>query len=713
MPAITPPDLRNVRNISSPTETYRKVSMPTVYCKSRCNVTPDTVNLTWTPKQYTVIGTTSIAYDYKALGEDKVLADNFIAHYAGSHNVENTEYMDGALFPRMDDMPVRVGAIYKQDLFNWCEVVTPDRIRFGYGEGLDVGGDVEVDPDKSFDISKFGSDFKESRKIWSALPEYIIMTIGEYNAFVDKPPFELDTSYVEPDKKKDKWVIARLDVGYEETTTPGSSTWIPPTDNAFLTTQTGASYTPPTNQHICYISDPDSPYYGRYYTKNSGTGYTELTTHVPWLWRNNEPFYIKNEGSTGLNIEWAGPLLGTSTGDSTRHVWANIIVNSSGQIINTWISDYDDYYGNQGKVGAAILNNSMPIPAGCKCYIFRLDQSTAFKHVPTWASEGSWACRGCFDDRHQNLDSYAWTPGASFFGTYGVDSGGGDLIVTPWIMSSNAHVSIGGCLSSLFISCAVSGYSYVNSQAGYTAAQAFAQEVFTNPAKHCWINQNVSFRADGLFERANWLYDAKNLEFPITAVPFMYDRLFYGCENLQHAPTEFPAFQMAPAMYTDIFNMCYSIQDCPIFYANRMWDSTGIYPSKTSFYRYEKRFDLDDGVIHAYNDYQIDISACGMTDGFSKVTHIFDGYAHSGDRIPSIGLPSLHLHTKAIAWNNSNVWTAHLRPTILEIDTSDGGYTWATTNTHTTGAQKIGILGLNHDPTVNNIDTESGGKYSN
>ena len=713
MPAITPPDLRNVKAIASPTETYRKVSMPTVYCKSHCTTTPGQTTYSWTPVKYVVIGTDTIAYDYTLQGVDEVLRDNIIKHYACGAGISSAEMMDASLFSGMDGKAVKIGTMYGGDLNRWVEVAADNPIRFGYSLPLAINR-LNGDPNSTFDISIFGNTFNNPDVIWTKLPAYIILSITDYDSFVAKPPFTLEAKEVTPNKRKDRWVIARLVVNYDETQTQPTSTWTPPTSNNFLTTQAGAAYTPPTNQHICYISDPNSPYYGRYYTKNSGTGYTELTTHVPWLWRNSEPFYIKNEGSTGLGIEWVGPQLGTSLGDSTRHVWANIIVNSSGQIINTWISDYGNNYGNQGKIGSPIQNNSTLIPAGCKCYIFRLDQSTTFKYIPVWANEGTWECRGCFNDSHQNFDSYAWTPGASYFSAPEFISGSGSYIITtPWNIPSSAHVSIGGCLSSLFIPCAVSGYSYVNSQAGYTAAQAFAQEVFTNPTKHCWINQNVSFRADGLFERVSWLYDAKNLEFPVTAVPFMYNRLFYSCQNLQHAPAEFPAFQIAPAMYGGIFNACYSLQDCPMFYANRMWNSTGIYPSKTDYYNCYKRYALDDGVIQNYDEYEIDISNCGMTDGFTKVTHTFDGWGHMGERIPSIGLPDNHIYTKAIACNNSNVWTAHLRPTILGIDSVDGGYTWTVTNTYTTDAQKMNNLHLNHDPTVNNIDTESSGKYAN
>lgn len=572
MPAITPPDLRNVRNISTPTETYRKVSMPTVYCKSRCNVSPDIVDRSWTPQRYTVIGTTSISYDYKALGEDKVLTDNFIAHYAGGNN-GNPEYMDGALFPRMDDMPVRIGAVYNQDLSRWCEVVSPDHIRFGYGEGLDVGGDVEVDPDKSFDIRAFGSDFKEPRQIWSVLPEYIIIPMNLYVQFVAKPPFELDAKQVVPDKKKDRWVIARLVVDYEEITIPGTSTWVPPTDNTFLTTQTGAAYTPPTNQHICYISDPNSPYYGRYYSKNSGAGYTEHTTHVPWLWRNNEPFYFKNISNDTISVSWR------SRDTYTGVVWANILVDSNGVATSKQISN-----------NVPLVDTD--IPSGYKLYIFRIDTGTgnhggARSYDPSlifndgggnyyYSGGGIWRTSvpiilsdtyTYWNTHPENMISI--NPGdwdAVWLRGEGTDKS--DIVYSPfntgWVSSS---IEIGGNLHTLFfcnIQGSINGLSYLN-------GVSYLNALWGNPQYYWWTKQyEGAFISSSLFAGLTTIADASKLEFPHKTLPVCYHDMFLGCTNMVHGPAELPALQQYIAAYAEMFYRCSNLLESPIIYSNFM-----------------------------------------------------------------------------------------------------------------------------------------------
>lgn len=572
MPAITPPDLRNVKAIASPTETYRKVSMPTVYCKSRCNVTPDQTTYSWTPVKYVVIGTDTIQYDYTLQGADEVLRDGVIQHYACGAGASSAEMMDASLFRGMGGKAVKIGTMYNGNLNRWVEVAVDNPIRFGYSLPLVINA-LHGDSNSTFDISIFGNTFNDPDVIWTKLPAYIIMSIQDYVSFVAKPPFTLEAKKVTPDKRKDRWVIARLVVNYKETTTPGSSTWIPPTDNTFLTTQAGASYTPPTNQHICYISDPNSPYYGRYYTKNAGTGYTEHLTHVPWLWRNNEPFYFKNISNSTISVSWGSP-------DSyTGVVWANILVDSNGTATSKQISNN-------------IPLSRTNIPSGYKLYIFRIDTGTG-NHGGT----KSYFPDLVYDDGFgyyyyvgggiwQTSEPVTWNEARVYWHNHpdnmisinpgdwdavwlrGVPSNNNDLVRSPFTISaSDSSVEIGGNLHTLFfcnIQGPINGLNYLN-------GVNYLNSLWGNPQYYWWTKQyEGAFIASMLFAGLTSIVDASKLEFPHKTLPVCYQDMFLGCANMVHGPAELPALQQYVAAYAEMFYGCSSLLESPIIYANFM-----------------------------------------------------------------------------------------------------------------------------------------------
>ena len=334
-------------------------------------------------------------------------------------------------------------------------------------------------------------------------------------------------------------------------------------------------------QEVTYTNVNHVGYIDQYYVQNSvGQGYIQCQEAIPWLWRNMEPFYIENPNSEeSITIQWTS-LDFYNSGSTNRYVWANIIMNAQGEIQSVDISDnFNDPGLPIGKQNSKLIT----LAPGSKIYIFRIDTNQNFIYTPEdWVdiqSGYAWQI-GMYDNQGHNQEANYWTPGVAFFvlrkpsdTLISYQRASADVGYRDPIIKASSKFTVGGCLASLYLPCAVAGYeTIVNPDAQHMqAGREFAQDIFesTNISIKSWVNQQVSFCADGLFATSN-VKDASRLELPIIVPHLGLFALFSDCLSLVNPPKELPALTIYPTSYGRMFYNCTSLTESPIIYANRM-----------------------------------------------------------------------------------------------------------------------------------------------
>lgn len=364
-----------------------------------------------------------------------------------------------------------------------------------------------------------------------------------------------------------------------------NSTYTPDSYSFLRTLNSPSSTIKPDYDHIYYTQEATYPdvnpvsYIDQYYVQNTvGKGYIQCQEAIPWLWRNMEPFYIENPDPVKpITIQWLS-LDFYKNGSIDRYVWANIIVDARGEIQDVNISDNFNIPGLPiGKRDDKLIT----LEPGCKIYIFRIDNNQNFIYTPEdWVdiqSGYAWQI-GMYDDRGHNQEANYWTPGVAFFvlrKTPGISyqRASANVGSREPIIETSGEFNVGGCLASLYLPCAVAGYEPIRKpsaqyiQAGCELARAIFES--TDITLKIWVNQQLSFCADGLFASSN-VRDASRLELP-TIVPHLgLFALFSNCKSLVNPPKELPALTIYPASYGRMFYMCISLIESPIIYANRM-----------------------------------------------------------------------------------------------------------------------------------------------
>ncbi len=340
--------------------------------------------------------------------------------------------------------------------------------------------------------------------------------------------------------------------------------------------------------HIYYIQEAygNRDFLDQYFTQKAGTrGYDWCQYAIPYMWRNMEPFYIEIPESPtpqSSKINWNGDFMPEIDEATDRFVWANIIYDISSKTIQS-IKISDEFYGTP-------IESGMTLMSGQRLYIFRIDHCTSDISSPSWWNIYSDPTRGkeqigVYNSSGDNVEKYYYTPGASyFFGYVHFPSqsymGVGALRPSMYwlnegkpLIDSQLKFNTGGCLSSLYIPCARNDYEIVAYPTPEHIAQgvALAQEIFesTNMSDKSWIDQNVSFCADGLFAGSK-VTDASRLELPCRVPPLGFYAMFRDCSSLIYPPKELPALTIYPGSYGNMFFHCENLIKSPIIYANRM-----------------------------------------------------------------------------------------------------------------------------------------------